>query len=270
MARAAGNQFANMMDRDQSFVTILASFGITQRATNRLTEYYVTSNDLMASNVEQIKSVVNHKNNMYRSHATALHRCYINTAQLNRIFAFYNWTVYAIKDAHAEYDENNSAAFDLTWINSIIDSYNMKDPDDKPQSTAFSVIILTFDGTNWHDVKAKVIALLTTCVGTSRIPLNYLIRETRQTWEDTEQIPNLQERRIATKVHKSHTFEPDNRELFRILLNTFTSTTLDNVVRSFQKHNNGMEAWKAIIANLEGAKVCILLNLTTENFSGSC
>ena len=36
-------------------------------------------------------------------------------------------------------------------------------------------------------------------------------------------------------------------------MSTFTSTTLDNVVRSFQKQNNGMRAWKAIIAKLEGA-----------------
>ena len=129
----------------------------------------------------------------------------------------------------------------------------MKDPDAKPQSTAFLVIIPTFDETNWHDVKAKFIALLTTRVETSGIPLTYLIRETRQTWENTEQMPNLQERRIETKVHKGNTFELENRELFRILLNTFTSTTLDNVVRSFQKHNNGMVAWKAIIVNVEGA-----------------
>ena len=137
IAQAAGNKFADMMDSDQSFETILTSFGITQRATNRLTEDYVTANDLMASNVEQIKSVVNLQNKMYRSHATALHRCYINTAQLNRILAFYNWKVYAIKDAHAKYDENNSAAFDFTWINSIIDSYNMKDPDAMPQAFPF-------------------------------------------------------------------------------------------------------------------------------------
>ena len=93
-----------MMDSDQSFETILTSFGITQRETNRLTEDYVTANDLMASNVEQIKSVVNLQNRMYRSHANALHRCYINTVQLNRILAFYKWTVYAINDAHDEYD----------------------------------------------------------------------------------------------------------------------------------------------------------------------
>ena len=122
MSQAAGNQFADMMDSEQSFETILTSFGITQRAMNRLTEDYVTANDLMESNVEQIKSVVNIQNKMYRSHATALHRCYINTEQLNRILAFYNWTVYAIKDAHANYNENNHASFDFTWINSIIDS----------------------------------------------------------------------------------------------------------------------------------------------------
>ena len=174
MAQVAGNQFADMMDSDQSFETILTSFGITQRATNRLTEDYITANDLMVSNVEQIKYVVNLQNKMYRSHATALHHCYINTVQLNCILTFYNWTVYAIKDAHAEYNENNSAAFDLTWINSIIDSYNMKDPDATPQSTAFLVIIPTFVGTNWHDVKVKVIALLTTRVGKSGIPLTYL------------------------------------------------------------------------------------------------
>ena len=182
MAQAEGNKFANRMDSDQSFETILTSFGITQRAMSRLTEDYVTANDLMASNVEQIKYVANIQNKMYRSHATALHCCYINMAQLNRILAFYNWTVYAIKYAHAKYDENKSAAFDLTWINSIIDSYNMKDPDATPQSTALSVIIPNFVGTNWHDVKAKVIELLLTIVGTSGIPPTYLIMETRQTW----------------------------------------------------------------------------------------
>ena len=48
MAQAAGNQFADMMDSDQSFETILTSFWITQRVTNRLTEDYVMANDLMA------------------------------------------------------------------------------------------------------------------------------------------------------------------------------------------------------------------------------
>jgi len=197
MAAAEMNN-VNMMEDIQSFGQILNNFGLTARAKNRLTEDFPTANDLMASNVEQIKSVVANQNKMYRSHSTAAQRCYINTAQLNRILAFYRWTIFAIKDAQAEYNAASSAnAFDLAWINSIVDTYNMKDPEVTAQSTAFSVTIPTFHGTNWHDVKAKMVALLNTRVGNSGIPLTYLVREAKYSWEDTETMPNLQERRRA-------------------------------------------------------------------------
>lgn len=62
---------------------------------------------------------------------------------------------------------------------------------------------------------------------------------------------NLQERRTSTKAHEENTNELDNRELFRLLMSTFTATTLDNVVRSFQRTNNGMSAWTTIIENVE-------------------
>ena len=80
--------------------------------------------------------------------------------------------------------------------------YNMKDPEVTAQSTAFSVIIPAFHGTNWHDVKAKMIALLNTRVRNCGIPLTYLVRETKSSWEDTETISNLQERTITS--HRSH------------------------------------------------------------------
>ena len=60
---------------------------------------------------------------------------------------------------------------------------------------------------------------------------------------------NLQERRTSTKAHEENTNELDNRELFRLLMSIFTATTLDNVVRSFQRTNDGMSAWTAIIVN---------------------
>ena len=243
----------DLMDDEPSFGTILLNFGLSLRARNHLTEDYPTANDLMASNVDQIKSVVYNQNKTYRNHTTVNQRCYINTAQLNRVLAFYRWTVFAVKDAQASYDTASAVAFDLDWINSTVDTYNMKDPDVTEQSTSFSVTIPIFNGNNWHDVKAKLIALLNTRVGHCGIPLTYLVRDARQSWEDTENMPNLQERRIATKVHEGHTFELDNRELFRILMNTFTSTTLDNVVRAQQKHNNGIAAWSSILANVEGA-----------------
>ena len=98
MAAAEMNN-VNMMEDIQSFGQILTNFGLTARAKNRLTEDFPTANDLMASNVEQIKSVMTNQNKMYRSNATAGQRCYINTAQLNRVLAFHRWTIFAIKDA---------------------------------------------------------------------------------------------------------------------------------------------------------------------------
>ena len=188
---------------------------------------------------------------MYRSHTIAAQRCYINTAQLNQILTFYPWTIFAIKDAQAQYDAASANTFDLDCINTIVDTYNMKDPEVTGKSTAFSVIITAFHGTNWHDVKAKMIVLLNTCVRKCGILLTYLVRETKSSWEDTETMSNFQERRIATKVHKGHTYELDNKELFQILMNTFTFSTLDTIVRSaYQKHNDGLAAWTAILANV--------------------
>ena len=243
----------NLMDSALAWEEILDNFGLSQRAIARFTEDFTMPSEIMASNPQQIKSVVNSQNKTYRSHATAGQRCYINTAQLNRVLAFYKWTIVAIKDGRAEYEEADAATFDLDWVNSIVDEYLMKDPSTTPQSTPPSVIVPKFVGTNWHDTKSKLTALLATRIGNSGIPLTYLVRKTRLRWEDTDTMNNLQERRISTKAHEGNTYELDNRELFRILMSTFTATTLDNVVKSFQATNDGMSAWTAITANVEGS-----------------
>ena len=72
--------FNNIMEDDPSFGNILNNFGLSLRARNRLTEDFPTANDLMASNLEQIKSVVINQNKLYRSHTAVNQRCYINTA----------------------------------------------------------------------------------------------------------------------------------------------------------------------------------------------
>ena len=81
---------------------------------------------------------------MYSSHATVNQRCYIKTAQLNRILGFYRWTIFAVKDAHVEYDDANAASFDLVWIYSVLDEYLMPDPTVTSQNTALSVEIPRF------------------------------------------------------------------------------------------------------------------------------
>ena len=160
---------------------------------------------------------------------------------------------FAFKDEHAEYNNVSEADFDLDWINSIVDEYLMEDPKTTPQSTPFSVQIPHFIGTNWHSTKSKIIALLATRTGSRGIPLTYLTKITRLVWEDTDNMPNLADRRTATKMHEGNTYELDNREFFRILLSIFTSTTLDNVVNDYADLNNGMGAWVAILANVEGS-----------------
>ena len=166
----------DMMLDEPAWRTILTNFGLSARARDRLIEDYPMANDLMISNIEQIKSVVSHQNKLYRSHSTPNQRCYINTAQLNRITAFHRWTIFAVKDAHAVYDEGCATDFDLAWVNSVIEDYLIPDSTTTSQSTPLSVIIPTFSGTNWHQVKLKMIALLSTRNGNAGISLIYLVR----------------------------------------------------------------------------------------------
>ena len=253
MAAAVVPPIDDIMDSEPAWNQILQNFGLSARSRNRLTEDYTTARDLIISNIDQIKSVVSTQNKTYRNHATAAQRCYINTAQLNRVLAFYRWSIFAVKDAGAQYDIANVAIFDLNWINGHVDEYLLPDPEVTSQATPFAVTVPRFEGTNWHDVKTMIIALLATRIGNAGIPITYLVRETRLFWEDTEYMSNLQDRRVRTKLHQGITFDLDNTELFRILMNIFATTTLDSLVRAFQTTTNGLGAWRAILANVQGA-----------------
>ena len=44
----------NMMEDNPAWIVILANFGLAVRSIDRLTEDYLTANDLMASNVEKL------------------------------------------------------------------------------------------------------------------------------------------------------------------------------------------------------------------------
>ena len=66
------------------------------------------------------------------------------------------------------------------------------------------------------------------------------------------------------KVHNINTFDLDNRELCSILLNKFTSTALVNVVRSFQRRDNGVGGLNTILANVEGGNYTSKLKKTRK------
>ena len=122
------------------------------------------------------------------------------------------------------------------------------------QSTSFLLTIPWFIGTNWYAVKSHMVQLLVTRIVVSGIPLSYLIRDTLQYWEDTNRITSLQDRRIATKIHSGNSFDIDNKELLRHLSNTFSATTLGDVILIHQRTHNYNMACKIINSNVKGAR----------------
>ena len=126
----------------------------------------------------------------------------------------------------------------------------MEDPKATSQSTVFFVTIPSFIGTNWYEVKSHIVQLLATCIGSAGITLPYLIKYAWRYWEDKKIILSFQYRRTATKMHSGNSFDIDNKDIFCILSNTFSSTTVDYVTLCHQMTHNGSMLWKIIKANV--------------------
>lgn len=244
----------NIIDDDASFLDILQAFTLSLRARQRFTEDYPTINDLMGSTKAQVENVIYNQNRIYRNHATAAQRCYINQTQTLRILALRRFAIIAIREGGAFYEPNDAPDFSLAWINTIQEEYNQKDPD--PTTPGPLVVnVPKFKGNNWYLVKSQFLLALQTVYGQSGVPLSYLIRETRVNWEDTDNhndYPSLQSRRVASKDHSGADFNKDNVELYRILGQEMDGTTLEDVVKA-TAGSNGVRAWENITNNVEGA-----------------
>ena len=92
-----------------------------------------------------------------------------------------------------------------------------------------------------------------TVYGQSGVPLLYLIRDTRKTWEATVNYASLQERRTDTKAHTGADFNKDNFELYHILGQELDKSTLEDVIKA-TPNSNGVVAWSRILANVEGGQ----------------
>jgi hypothetical protein len=158
-----------------------------------------------------------------------------------------------VKEGGAEYDVNSVTEFNREWVGSIMEAYTMEKPEVTSQSTAFSVTVPKYNGRNWFDVKGQITQLMSTRMGHAGIPLSYILRETRKEWEETEGTISLQDRRVATKKLEGPTYDLDNKELFRIISNVLTGTTLEDDVNKFKVSKDGKKAWDAITAIVQGA-----------------
>ena len=81
--------------------------------------------------------------------------------------------------------------------------------------------------------------LLTTRFGAVDISLSYMIRDTFHDQEYTNIIPSLHDRITSTNMHSGNSFDIDNKELFCIPSNTLSGTTLEDVILSHQRTQNG-------------------------------
>lgn len=138
---------ADLMNSAVAWKIVLTNLNILKPAINRLVGDYETSNDLMQTYITQIRSVISTQNKMHRNHVDNGVRCYVSNAQLNRILAFYRSTILVIKEAAEVY--TSTAAFNLGWINSIVDKYLIEYSAVRPKTKSFSVEIPAFGEINW-------------------------------------------------------------------------------------------------------------------------
>ena len=54
----------------------------------------------------------------------------------------------------------------------------------------------------------------------------------RATWENTDEISLVQDRRIATKTHEGASFDEDTQAFYTLLTNAFTGSTLEGIVQA--------------------------------------
>ena len=60
--------------------------------------------------------------------------------------------------------------------------------------------------------------------------------------------------RTATKSNSGNSFDIYNKDLFRILSNTFSATLFEDVIFSYQRTQNDTMAWKIIESNVKDSR----------------
>ena len=196
--------------------------------------------------------MISNQNKIYRHHATAGQRAYINHGDEKRINTLRRWAICAIKEGGAQYLAADANTFDQAWIDKNEQEVSGSLKKATESGSKLSVKIPKFSGTNWYEVKSAITLTQQAYIGRGGVALSYLIRDATKTWEETENYDNLEHRRIDTKDHSGPDFNADNMELYRILSSEFNGTTLQDVIRGVRR-SNGVAAWTAILNNVEGA-----------------
>lgn len=243
---------ANILDSAVAFSTILATSSMSQRSRDRviIDEGIDTLNGLCSLTKCELDDMVSGINKAYKTNSRAQDRCSIGTIVLKRLHAIRSWAKDALIEGQKGMldDPFTLNALNAAWLIEISRIYLSNESEET--DTSQDIVKIEFDGTNWYDARRSILDIVASRKGAKGISLSYLTRLINGHWDDNYE--TLEERRIATYRHAGPGFAEDNKSLYHLLVQYFSKTSCNDVVRAYERSKNGVAAWEAIRNHNEG------------------
>ena len=95
--------------------------------------------------------------------------------------------------------------------------------------TSGDTVKVEFTGTNWYDARRSILDIIASRKSAKGISLSYITRSADGTWDDHYE--TLDERRTASYRHSGPGFAEDNKAVYHFLVQYFSKTSCNDVVR---------------------------------------
>ena len=243
---------ANILESAVAFSTLLTTCVVSVRSRQRIIddEGIDTLNGLCSLTKSELNDMVSGINKAYKTISRAQDRCSIGTLSLKRLHAIRSWAKDALIEGQKEMfdDPFTLAALDAAWLVDIGRIYLSNESEET--DTSQDIVKVEFDGTNWYDARRSILDIVASRKGAKGISLGYLTRIDNGNWDDHYE--TLEQRRIATYRHSGPGFDEDNKAFYQLLVQYFSKTSCNDVVRHYERSKNGTAAWNAVKNHNEG------------------
>lgn len=233
----------------------------------------MTPRELGMLSQEDLNTAISSINKAYRN-AVPARRCYIGAAQGKKILLLSLW----IKDAFIEGNHTMTdnpiglQVLNNEWLSSLENTYGSSmttGVDTFDQSK-----IIKYDGTNWYNARKSLLDQLKAKKGAKGVSIAYIARpHDNYAWNDD--FETMEERRIACYRHSGPGYDEDNRSLYNVLVQFFSGSSCEDIIRRYETSGNGKLAWRDARNHLEGQDFKLQLvreansMLEKANFSGN-
>ena len=243
---------ANILASAAAFAHLLDTCSMSQRSRDLVItdEGINTLGTLCSLTKSELDDMVTGINKAYKTISRVNERCSIGTIVLKRLHAIRLWAKDALVEGQKVMldDQATLGALNHAWRHDICHIYLPNDADETDTSQV--VVKVEFDGTNWYDARRSVLDIIASKKGAKGISLSYITRSVEGNWDDNYE--TLEERRIASYRHSGPGYAEDNKSVYHLLVQYFSKTSCNDVVRAYEKSKNGNAAWTAIRNHNEG------------------